>query len=367
MLPTTAPPSASAAFEAATATASLARAAAMVVKPVHLQAEMLLAAATQAAEAAVALLSCPAAPAATRRKRRRRRKNPTVACDDGSSHGSCARCPSEATTNSSARSSAVSSGATATSGAVAGFVVGVEDAEPVQDSAPADEAKQAEEAAPAIAAPAPAEETEPAEEAAPAQDAAAPAEATPAEEAAPAKGVAAPAEEAKPAEAAAPTKDDAAAPAGGLKPVACVACDAPPTSEDHNGAMAPFFGHHSSMLNCVGSFLGDHSFMKILLQTHEVPASASYVMATDLLSTNPTWAAMDEQARRQCYDDYVDALRGGFVELVFQTREVTATTTYAEATHFLCSNPAWEAVDEPTRRRWFGNIVYEKSKWAQAN
>merc|ERR1712187_835166 len=49
--------------------------------------------------------------------------------------------------------------------------------------------------------------------------------------------------------------------------------------------------------------------------------------------------------------------RKKFVELLQKTREVTATTTYEMATKLLGSSPAWDSVDEQTRRQCFDIFV----------
>merc|ERR1712178_530101 len=49
--------------------------------------------------------------------------------------------------------------------------------------------------------------------------------------------------------------------------------------------------------------------------------------------------------------------RKRFVELLQKTREVTASTTYEQASKLLGSSSAWEAVDEHTRRQCFDIFV----------
>mmetsp|Transcript_14042 Transcript_14042/g.38365 ORF Transcript_14042/g.38365 Transcript_14042/m.38365 type:complete len:585 (+) Transcript_14042:160-1914(+) len=49
--------------------------------------------------------------------------------------------------------------------------------------------------------------------------------------------------------------------------------------------------------------------------------------------------------------------RKKFVELLQRTRDVTANTTYESATKLLGNNPAWDAVDEHTRRQCFDIFV----------
>merc|ERR1712217_830849 len=49
--------------------------------------------------------------------------------------------------------------------------------------------------------------------------------------------------------------------------------------------------------------------------------------------------------------------RKRFVELLQKTREVTANTTYEQASKLLGSSSAWDAVDEHTRKQCFDIFV----------
>merc|ERR1712083_600136 len=49
--------------------------------------------------------------------------------------------------------------------------------------------------------------------------------------------------------------------------------------------------------------------MGLLQKTREVTASTTYEMASKLLGTSPAWEAVDDQTRRQCFDIFVDQLK----------------------------------------------------------
>mmetsp|Transcript_91046 Transcript_91046/g.253499 ORF Transcript_91046/g.253499 Transcript_91046/m.253499 type:complete len:563 (-) Transcript_91046:107-1795(-) len=50
-------------------------------------------------------------------------------------------------------------------------------------------------------------------------------------------------------------------------------------------------------------------FVELLQKTREVTASTTYDMAVKLLGNSPAWDAVDEQTRRQCFDIFVDQLK----------------------------------------------------------
>merc|ERR1712129_596444 len=50
-------------------------------------------------------------------------------------------------------------------------------------------------------------------------------------------------------------------------------------------------------------------FVELLQRTREVTASTTYDMAVKLLGSSPAWDAVDEQTRRQCFDIFVDQLK----------------------------------------------------------
>jgi len=68
-----------------------------------------------------------------------------------------------------------------------------------------------------------------------------------------------------------------------------------------------------------------------------------------------------EKAKEQDEDVEKNAKknRKRFVELLQKTREVSASTTYAQATKLLGSDPAWEAVDDATRKQCFDIFVQQ--------
>merc|ERR1712066_26314 len=50
-------------------------------------------------------------------------------------------------------------------------------------------------------------------------------------------------------------------------------------------------------------------FVELLQKTREVTATTTYEMATKLLGNSPAWDSVDEQTRRQCFDIFVDQLK----------------------------------------------------------
>lgn len=56
-------------------------------------------------------------------------------------------------------------------------------------------------------------------------------------------------------------------------------------------------------------------------------------------------------------DEDVEKTRMRFVELLLKTREVNASTTYAQAEKMLSSSPDWHAVDDATRKECFDIFV----------
>jgi len=50
-------------------------------------------------------------------------------------------------------------------------------------------------------------------------------------------------------------------------------------------------------------------FVELLQKTREVTASTTYDMAVKILGSSPAWEAVDEQTRRQCFDIFVDQLK----------------------------------------------------------
>uniref|UniRef100_A0A7S4V633 FHA domain-containing protein n=1 Tax=Alexandrium monilatum TaxID=311494 RepID=A0A7S4V633_9DINO len=68
-------------------------------------------------------------------------------------------------------------------------------------------------------------------------------------------------------------------------------------------------------------------------------------------------AAREGSASEQDEDKDAEKSRMQFVELLLKTREVCAGTTYEDARRMLASEPAWDAVDETTRRECFEIFV----------
>lgn len=50
-------------------------------------------------------------------------------------------------------------------------------------------------------------------------------------------------------------------------------------------------------------------FVELLQKSREVTAKTSYEKAGKLLGSSPAWEAMDDATRRQCYDIFVDQLK----------------------------------------------------------
>ena len=50
-------------------------------------------------------------------------------------------------------------------------------------------------------------------------------------------------------------------------------------------------------------------FVELLQKSKEVTAKTSYEKAAKLLGQSPAWEAMDDATRRQCYDIFVDQLK----------------------------------------------------------
>lgn len=50
-------------------------------------------------------------------------------------------------------------------------------------------------------------------------------------------------------------------------------------------------------------------FVELLQKSREVTAKTSYEKAGKLLRSSPAWEAMDDATRRQCYDIFVDQLK----------------------------------------------------------
>merc|ERR1712113_871139 len=50
-------------------------------------------------------------------------------------------------------------------------------------------------------------------------------------------------------------------------------------------------------------------FVELLQKTREVTAGTSYESAARLLGKSPSWDAVDEHTRRQCFDIFVDQLK----------------------------------------------------------
>lgn len=106
-----------------------------------------------------------------------------------------------------------------------------------------------------------------------------------------------------------------------------------------------------------------------------VTPGSTYEWFAGQLVSEDTWQKAREQVRLQAFEMLVQRAkdqetaavadaekaakknRKNFVELLQKTREVTAATTYDMAEILLCSNSAWNAVDDRTRRQCFDIFV----------
>merc|ERR1712031_29935 len=50
-------------------------------------------------------------------------------------------------------------------------------------------------------------------------------------------------------------------------------------------------------------------FVELLQKTREVTASSTFEQASKLLRDSPAWDAVDDQTRRQCFEIFVDQLK----------------------------------------------------------
>merc|ERR1712072_593593 len=50
-------------------------------------------------------------------------------------------------------------------------------------------------------------------------------------------------------------------------------------------------------------------FVELLQRARNVTAATTYEQATKTLGSNPEWKAVDEQIRRQCFEIFVDQLK----------------------------------------------------------
>eukprot|EP00927_Polykrikos_kofoidii_P053731 TRINITY_DN48292_c0_g1_i1.p1 TRINITY_DN48292_c0_g1~~TRINITY_DN48292_c0_g1_i1.p1 ORF type:complete len:641 (-),score=193.53 TRINITY_DN48292_c0_g1_i1:95-1888(-) len=102
-----------------------------------------------------------------------------------------------------------------------------------------------------------------------------------------------------------------------------------------------------------------------------ITSSSAYEWFHDQLKMEEAFLNIEEENRKMMFDSLVakareqdeDAEKAAkrnrkkFVELLQRTREVTAMTSYDAATKILGTNPAWDAVDEMTRRQCFDIFV----------
>merc|ERR1719375_2697113 len=86
-------------------------------------------------------------------------------------------------------------------------------------------------------------------------------------------------------------------------------------------------------------------------------------------SKRQTFESLISKAREQDEDVEKNTKRNRkrFVELLQKTREVTAKTSYEDAKKLLSVSPAWDAVDDTTRRQCFEIFVDQLKIQSQAN
>merc|ERR1719183_2698535 len=102
-----------------------------------------------------------------------------------------------------------------------------------------------------------------------------------------------------------------------------------------------------------------------------VTSTSSYDWFKGELKSEDGFAAMAEENKRMVFDSLIGKAkeqdadveknakknRKRYVEMLQRTREVTARTTYEDAQGLLGDSPAWEAVDDDTRRQCFDIFV----------
>jgi len=102
-----------------------------------------------------------------------------------------------------------------------------------------------------------------------------------------------------------------------------------------------------------------------------VTSSSTYDWFLDELKDEDGFAAVSEETKKMTFDSLIGKAkeqdedieknakknRKRFVELLQKTREVAAHTTYEDAEKLLSVSPAWDAVDEGTRRQCFDIFV----------
>jgi len=112
-----------------------------------------------------------------------------------------------------------------------------------------------------------------------------------------------------------------------------------------------------------------------------VTSTSTYEWFKDELKGEDGFGAMDEENKRTVFDSLIGKAkeqdedveknakknRKRFVELLQKTREVTAHTTYEDAEKVLSVSPAWDAVDESTRRQCFDIFVDQLKIQSQAH
>merc|ERR1711948_114590 len=88
--------------------------------------------------------------------------------------------------------------------------------------------------------------------------------------------------------------------------------------------------------------MGDEAFLQILEDTRKSVFESLRTKAKE----------QDEDIEKNAKKN-----RKKFVELLQKTREVTANTTYEQASKLLGTSSAWDSVDEHTRKQCFGIFV----------
>jgi len=111
-----------------------------------------------------------------------------------------------------------------------------------------------------------------------------------------------------------------------------------------------------------------------------VTSSSTYEWFVDELRDEEGYDSISSEHKRQVFDSLISKAREQdedmeknakknrkkFVELLQKTREVTARTKYDDAEKLLRDVPAWDAVDETTRRQCFDIFVDQLKIQAQA-
>lgn len=112
-----------------------------------------------------------------------------------------------------------------------------------------------------------------------------------------------------------------------------------------------------------------------------VNSTSTFQWFKDELKGEEGFGAMPEENKKMVFDSLIGKAkeqdedveknakknRKRFVELLQKTREVTAHTTYEDAEKLLSVSPAWDAVDEFTRRQCFDIFVDQLKIQSQAN